>query len=391
MLNFSLFRSTSDFGFTLEQEILLCCARTRLDNPTQARLCLLLKQEVNWDELFKLASQQGVLPLLYLSLKAIAPASVPPIALKELHLTFQKNVHRSLILTQELLRLIELFKIAEIPSIPFKGPILAASAYGKLSLRQMNDLDFLVHAADIDRAASLLEKEGYQLQVEVPWERHLVREKYDIDLHQIIAPKHLVASLSNDEVWQNVELFELNKVPVLSITPELTLLILCLHGTKECWRKLNRICDIAELLRHTPSLNWNQVLERSHRLGSKRLLLMGLQLAVELLDAPVPDAVQQQFKADSVLQALNHKVKQQLFVAVPDAVGEVERSTFHLQLRERWVDRADVFRGLMSHSGWFAPTENDKAVLPLPKWLSFLYYFLRVIRVFRKYGNNFLS
>jgi hypothetical protein len=44
--------------------------------------------------------------------------------------------------------------------VPFKGPALAVQAYGDLSLRQYDDLDLLIHEADVPRAYQLLIANG---------------------------------------------------------------------------------------------------------------------------------------------------------------------------------------------------------------------------------------
>src|SRR3712207_8653927 len=48
-----------------------------------------------------------------------------------------------------------------------------------------------------------------------------------------------------------------------------SLLILCVHGTKHIWGRLSWICDVAELLRTQPDMDWEYVLDRkSTRLNS---------------------------------------------------------------------------------------------------------------------------
>ena len=47
-------------------------------------------------------------------------------------------------LLRELLRLHKLFESANIPVIPYKGPLLAWVAYGSFIRREYSDLDFIV-------------------------------------------------------------------------------------------------------------------------------------------------------------------------------------------------------------------------------------------------------
>ncbi|GAG91885.1 unnamed protein product, partial [marine sediment metagenome] len=84
------------------------------------------------------------MPLLYQSLKKTCPEAVPDDTLEQLRAYFLTNAKRNLFLTGKLLRLLELLKDNGILAVPFKGPVLAESVYGDLSLRQFADLDILV-------------------------------------------------------------------------------------------------------------------------------------------------------------------------------------------------------------------------------------------------------
>ncbi len=71
-------------------------------------------------------------------------------------------------------------------------------------------------------------------------------------------------------------------VPTLS--PEDTLLVAALHGSKEEWARLIWIADIARLAAQ-PKLDAGAVLARATAAGIRRMLLVGIALAVDLLDA----------------------------------------------------------------------------------------------------------
>jgi len=64
-------------------------------------------------------------------------------------------------LTAELVRLMGLLKAAGVPAVTFKGPVLAAMAYGSIELRQFSDLDILVRQTDLPRVAEILTAERY--------------------------------------------------------------------------------------------------------------------------------------------------------------------------------------------------------------------------------------
>ncbi|MCA1994988.1 MAG: nucleotidyltransferase family protein [Coleofasciculus sp. S288] len=376
-----------------EIELLLCCARTQMDSERAEQIQTLLHQSIDWTYLIQIAARHGMMPLLYWNLNATCPKAVPQDILGQLRHHFQVSTIVNLSLTKELLKLLDLFATQEIAALPFKGPVLAASVYGNLSLRWITDLDILVHERDFLRARDLLISQGYQLRIQVPWECHLVQDGgiRNVDLHQDFVPKHLSCSVSSDYLWEHLESFTLAGTTVPNLSPEVVLLMLCLNGTKDCWRNLNRICDVAELLRTYPSMDWEQVIQQAKTLGCKRLIFLGLILAKHLLGATVPEAVWQQVDSDLGARTLAVQVSEQLFSETSEPVGEVERSLFHISTRERLRDRVQSFIGLMRHSGWMTPTDKDLNYLPLPKSFSLLYYLIRPIRVFGKYRLTFLK
>src|SRR5689334_12484644 len=136
-----------------ECELLLCCARTKASAQIAARLRELASSgEVNWDYLFQLARRHAVIPLLYRQLAREGADLIPPSCLAKLKLQYQQNYARNIILTDELCRLVDLFKEAGIAAIPYKGPALAQFAYGDPGLRRFVDLDVIIKKSDVPRA-----------------------------------------------------------------------------------------------------------------------------------------------------------------------------------------------------------------------------------------------
>ncbi|MEM8673514.1 MAG: nucleotidyltransferase family protein [Cyanobacteria bacterium P01_G01_bin.67] len=371
-----------------ELEILLSCARITLDEKILQKNKILLQQELNWKYLLKTASYQGILPLLAYNLIMFYSEAIPEIVLSNLKQYLQRNAVDNLLLTQELIAILKLLETNEIAAIPFKGLVLAASVYGDVALRQISDLDILVRSEDFQVAVELFVSLGYQAKVQVPWECHLIKENgVNIDLHREIVPKHLSSSLSSDYIWQHLEPISLARTNVLTLNPEANLLILSLNGTKECWQSLSRICDVAELIRTYPNLNWQQVMEQGKSMGFERVIFLSLFLARNLLDAKIPDFIWQQMELDPVLPQLIIRVYDKLFSEPSDLAGTVETTLFHIKTRERWQDKVQSAFGLMKLSGWLHPTKRDRQLIPLPGLFSFLYYLIRPIRVLIRYRS----
>ena len=89
----------------------------------------LLREGVDWTLLERMARLHGLMPLLYKNIDAYFSKEVPPLILNQLQAWYVANARRNLLLVGQLLMLLHLFKDNDIPVIPYKGPVLAASAF----------------------------------------------------------------------------------------------------------------------------------------------------------------------------------------------------------------------------------------------------------------------
>jgi hypothetical protein len=145
-----------------EVELLLCCARTRMDAERGARTTALLQKPLDWEYLIRLAKRHALVSLLYWQIKALNSESIPASYLDQLRESFQQNTARNLFLTAELCKILRLFAEHSIAAIPYKGPTLAVEAYKDAALRMYGDLDILLHQQDIPKATELLLGREYQ-------------------------------------------------------------------------------------------------------------------------------------------------------------------------------------------------------------------------------------
>ena len=139
-----------------EVELLLTCARARLDEDQTERVKELASSDLDWDYLLRIADRHGLQPLLHWHLNSVCAAAVPEPHLQHLRVAFQRVSALNIFLTHELQRLLSLFAKDNITAVPYKGPALALQLYSNVALRQFSDLDILVHPRDVSRARDLL-------------------------------------------------------------------------------------------------------------------------------------------------------------------------------------------------------------------------------------------
>ena len=380
----------NDTGIRPEKELLLCCARTVIDEGTADRIQILLRQAIDWSYLIDNAVHHRVVPLLYLTLRQSYPGIAPKEILQELEHHYRANVRRNLYLTVELIKLIDWLKTShQIAVIPYKGPALAMIAYGNLSLRQFGDLDILVHQRDYLTIRDLLLAQGYRLAADWGWECSLVDDtrRVCIDLHRGIAPEEFPTHLSFGCLQEHLEAAPVPGGRINTPCPEDMLIMLCIQLTKDAWEgslRLSKICDIAELLRARPNLNWEAVFKEARKLGCQRMLFLGLSVAHKLLGAPVPESLSRS-RAYPHSSALTAHIYQRLILEAGCSYPtQLSRAHFHFKMRERWRDK--IYPYYHRCKVLMTPNERDKALLPLLPFLSFFYYGIRPLRLLRDYG-----
>jgi hypothetical protein len=249
----------------------------------------------------------------------------------------------------------------------------------------------LIHRQDWERTKNLLLAQGY-----VPWRSlteaeeaaHLKTEHAytfvrsdritKIDLHWRIAQEKYSFGLDPESLWNRLEQVSLGGKLVPTLRAEDLLIVLCVHGSKHCWARLAWICDVAELVRAKPELNWHDIMRRSDALQIGRAVLLGLDLAGSLLDAPLPEPIVSAIRRDRYVRWVSRLIQKRLF-ARWGKIGPLESAMLFFMTRERLQNRLPHLA--YSFHRAVTPNEIDKSVCALPDSLYFLYYPWRAMRL----------
>ena len=162
------------------------------------------------------------------------------------------------------------------------------------------------------------------------------------------------------------------------------LILLSVHGAKHFWNRLCWICDIAEIVRTPRGVDWTLSEKLAARMGCRRMWLLGLSLANEILDAPLPPSISAQIKSDRTVMALSRRVQMNLPLGNEWLPGAPERLFFRMRSHDQAVDGVrQCFRMATQ------PTEQDWRAHEFPEWAWPLYTLLRPWRLLRSHGFGF--
>ena len=376
-----------------ELQLLLLCARLSHTPDVAKQIRTLVGRGLDWDAAIPLAHEHHILPLVYRTLERVAADVVPSGAMDRLRYANLRNAARNLSLTAELFSILDLLQAHDIACIPYKGPVLAATVYGDISLRQFADLDVIVPAPRVSEALKLLVEAGYEpvrpVDADVLTSGHVEKDVtlrrpggLELELHWgITTDMFHPIRIPSDLLWRRLVPASVAGRRVQMHPAADLLLIHCIHGVSHGWQRIGWLADIAEIVRSQIELDWNRLLDDARDLGAKRLVCHSLAMAHHLLGTQLPLRVAQAIADDDAQSALARQVMGWLESRRPAPLGETQH--YFLNVRENAGDKLGVL--VRQVRSYLAPTDKDTQgpARGGPQWLAFV---IRPFRLARDYG-----
>jgi hypothetical protein len=379
-----------------EKRLLIYCARVNAQPDFADKIRELASGPRDWEYIFSDAVDNSLIPLLHLHLSAVATDKVPSVQMDRLKAAALRNTAQCLLLTAELIRVMDALGSRGIAAVPYKGPVLAVHAYGDIALRQFEDLDIILRQVDLPVAHELMLGLGYRAKFPwilsadvpsalVPGDYIYIHEVHHamVELHTERSMRHFPVPPSLEKLGRNLVSVSLSGHEIETFAAEDALAILCVHGSKHFWEKLSWIADISEMIRSHPGLEWSRAYQRAESLRAQRMLNVGLALAADLLATALPEEIGARIKKDRVAVELAAEIERYLLIRELPPLSAAAR----FRLRRKMVQGAIA--------GWSyavrlatAPAEEDWEMVRLPAALAPLYIALRPIRLLRKYGGK---
>ena len=370
---------------SIERSILLtACSRLPVEQKT-GRLRELSHAAVNWKSLFDLSEKHGTQPLLH---RALSPTgSVPTEAMQMLHRRAQANLLKCMLVSRELIRLVDCFTALDLPVMPYKGPALAELLYADVALRQSGDIDLLIRPQDFSRACETVRELGYtpHLSLSPQQQRAYLKSGYEcafdssagrnlLELQWAIQPRFYAVDFDINNLFSRAMTIDVAGRAMKTPCLEDLFVVLSVHAAKHAWGKLIWLSDLAQLMTN-PALQWDRIGDQSHQLGIARILRVTLDLAHSLLEAPVPDAACRHLPEDRESSVLSRQLQSMLVQRADPDVESIAYFRLMLRLRERRQDRIRFAQRLALTPG---PSEWNAVTLP-----GFLFPLYRLVRLGR--------
>lgn len=376
------------------QFIIHCC----YDDLSNENIAFIrdLHHSIELSELINMAHWQGILPLVYKTLKTIDETThneTLNIMFETFKQKYMQTVQTNMLMTSELLQITHLFETNGIEVIAYKGPVLAHLCYGDITFRQFGDLDILVSFANRRKAVELLMQSGYTPEIILKEETKayffntvnvlgLYKNALGIyvEVHWELLSRNYAVKWKEKDLWNDRYTVKLNQKSITTLKPEQHLLYLCIHGSKHLFERLIWVCDIDRFVRSNPTLNWDSLLQESRKMGTRRMLFLGLGLSARLLGLTLPVAISEGIKKDTSSGELIEIIIHIHYSGVSGKRKSYNNFRLLSKMREKPKDKLlFIWRAL------FTTKFDDFKFVQLPKNLAFLYPFIRPLRLIKKY------
>lgn len=367
-----------------------------LNNNLQENLEKLGEQD--WSDLAELASQHGVSPRFYQTVKALAKTEPFPADLHtRLKNAYLQNAVRNTLLLARATKLLQDFNSNNIDTIALKGIYLVENINHTIGERYFCDIDLLVKRADLPKAIARAQECGFNpstyfdpadqdidIKHVPPMFNH---EGLPLEIHWTLLEEDEPFNIDAAELWQRAIPAKVAGVDVLALSPEDFAAHLCLHFTYQHHLSLGMkgLLDVADVLRHfQDQFDWDRFLSIVSSWQCQRVAWLTLSLVREFSMVNIPDEVIHTLQPVGIETWVIQQARTQIIYhnsiragVTPDLAEFSKANSFFSKLK---IGMSRVFLPRKVIARLYNLRPNSPEILKG--------YFFRVKDLFRVYGNR---
>lgn len=262
-----------------------------------------LPTEYSWHTLVEEALTHRIAPLLFRWIDLQGHQTIiPPDLRNRLKRELIQHSSWNLLLATELRTILLECEQRGVLCVPLRGPVLAEQLYGERSIRQMDDLDLLIHRKDLPTVKNLFERFGYQQHEQRPgfhehfsYSLEFVHPTHGflVEPHWTLAyPPHLEIE-PMQPVWSRCVRQRWMDMDILCLSWEDLILHLCLHiQHKGRQAPLLWFYELDSVIRrHKASLDWNVLIEQICLMEQSAAIANVLTVLASTFHSPIPRSV----------------------------------------------------------------------------------------------------
>ena len=290
-----------------EDKVILLSIKIHLSPPELAELDSLILKLRNWDYFIENIIERGLAPLFYTKLPLLSNKSkLPDSVLRKLRKTYYTTLKRSINQYDELNKIVAEFNQSDIPVIALKGIYLSEWLYKDLGLRQMSDIDLLIHEEDYKKCLEIFVSLGYYSfdgdESELGGQPDLMHYKARLNEKNVYVELHIKIHQNKekylipiDELWENSVSATLNSIPVTALSLTHNLIHLIVHFEKHFRNghiQFTSVSDIVNLIiTKQDEIDWEIFVDYCKKYNCLDIVCKYLMLISKYIDFQLPELI----------------------------------------------------------------------------------------------------
>jgi hypothetical protein len=380
--------------FNLELQVLIRAGETALDKDKGYKLEAVMEgKTVNWERVYQLACIHQIRPLLLRGVSGLKNVAIPEEVMQQLKQDCILIAASNLRNTQEMLRLLTLYKENGITVVPYKGAYLANTYYGDFGLREFGDIDLFVNESDIFKIKDIMIKDGYKPVVEMTemqekWEIAIGNDYnfqkkgengdvlFHVEPHYRSNPRCHNLDIRPEHFKGGLEIKDILGKKLLCLSDEANIVIVFTHhGIREEWSTLKSLFDFERLLNNN-RLNWDEISKIVDKHNVSLSFLAGIQMCSKLFDMEINQTLNKRLNinnenhANSLLYKLENIKYKNSFLEKHISTLRY-RLTFDRRLKTLYFHLLPAIY----------PSKSDFNFIKIPRKLFYMYFFIRPARL----------
>lgn len=360
---------------------------------------MLLPEKPDWDDLLWQSRKHSVLSYAYYSFKETSASLVPDKYSEIFKTSFNNRRSKNVKALEELIKILQLFKKANIKNIILKGPYLAENIYPRPEMRAYDDIDVLVQKKNVERCKEIISQLGYEqigdkgglFEKQGRAQYHFRKSNKEMDLHwEPINNKWYpnVSSFFEEHIWQEARQINFKNATTWELSPEVLLTYQCIHlSIHHKFEKLIWFKDVDVVLR-AAKIDWSSFIKKVKKYNLATYSYYALLFTRQLFSSPVPESVLEEIRPKYLsARIFEYLLNRENFFRLHDKKRKLAVQVWRI-CRDTFTERLKAF-----YWRFFPSIEWYLCYYPfLPKIKKIYYYpfypLLIVLRLIRKPTNS---
>jgi hypothetical protein len=291
----------------------LCCTQDLPEKRLERLITIARTATLDWGNLFLLAHEHGVAPLVFQNLERAKVTGVMPAAIiQRFKLATYQNVLAKQKQADRLVEALAYLQSREIDSMLVKGVALDIMVYEQPWYTVAQDIDLVLRP----RGSETQPRAWQTSQRELAETFHEWGIEFERDSHHDVTLNDAL-SIDFDQLWSDATLCNFGGYPVFLMAPEAMLLAICINSCRKRYFRLRSLCDIAETVKRFPHMDWAMFAKKAIAYGCNNIVYTALSVAAATVTVPVPGPVMESLAVGALRRQAIHKAIRYLVAQVP--------------------------------------------------------------------------